>query len=210
MSFVKKFILFLVDFFYPVKFYGKENIPNGSAVFTCNHFSAIDSTYVIRGYKQDIRFLAKKELFNNKLFGKILKWFGAIPIDRDNPDIQSLLASIKVLKEGHKLVIFPEGTRNKSGSIKLQEIKGGSVVFAVKAKCPIVPIMILEKAYIFCRNKIIFGKPFTLEQFYDKKLTDELIAQMGQLVYEKMEEQQKLLIGKLPEKKRLKYENFKG
>ena len=208
MNFFKRAGLFIAGIFYPIKVYGKENIPEGSAVFTCNHFSALDCAYIVTAYKKDMRFLAKKELFKCKLFAKIIKSFGAIPIDRDKPDMQSLLAAVKSLKEGYKLAIFPEGTRNKTGTIKLQEIKGGSVVFAVKAKCPIVPIMILKKARIFTSNKIIFGKPFTLEQFYGEKLNEEVIAKMDEIVYSKMVEQQKLLIEKLPEKKRKKYENI--
>ena len=140
-------------------------------------------------------------MFKNKLVAKIIKSYGAIPIDRDNPDMKSLLAAIKHIKEGHKLAIFPEGTRNKTNTNELQEIKGGTVVFAVKAKCPIVPIMIDNKSKIFRKTHMIIGKPFTLEEFYGKKLSDEDIVKLDEIVKEKMIEQQKILFNDCIKKK---------
>lgn len=200
MKFWQKVPVFFFGLMYPSKIYGKENIPEGGAVLVCNHFKAIDCGFMVKAYDKDVYFLAKNELFKNKLFARLIKSYGAIPIDRQNPDMKSLLAAIRVLKDGHKLAIYPEGTRNKTGSNELQEIKGGTVVFAVKAKCPIVPIMMLKKPKIFSKTKIIVGKPFTLEEFYGQKLTDEVIEQMGNLVRSKMIEQQQELI-KLTTKK---------
>lgn len=204
MNFFHKTALFCFNLIYPYKIYGKENIPTGSAVFVCNHFSAIDCGFIADAYNKDIYFLAKKELFKNKLIGGIIKSFGAIPIDRDNPDMKSLVAAIRVLKDGHKLAIFPEGTRNKSGTNELQPIKGGTVTFAVKAKCPIVPMMLLNKAKPFRKTKLIIGKPFTLEEFYSKKLTPEVIEQMGEIVSNKMKEQQAILLELTKKKKKNK------
>ena len=93
---------------------------------------------------------------------------GGLPIDRDNPDMKSLMTALKVLKEGHKLAIFPEGTRNKTGSTELQPIKGGAMIFAVKAKSPIVPIMIDRKLKMFRKSNVIVGKPFELTEYYGK------------------------------------------
>lgn len=193
MNFLHKIPLFFFNILYPCKIYGKENIPKGSAVFVCNHFSALDCGYIAKVYNKDIYFLAKKELFKRKLFGKIVTSYGAIPIDREKPDIKSLFVATKVLKDGHKLTIFPEGTRNITGTNELQSIKGGTVVFAVKAKCPIVPMMIENKAKIFRKNSIIIGKPFSLDGFYDKKLTQDAIADMEELVRNKMLEAQRNL-----------------
>ena len=182
MNFLHKIPVFFFSLLYPLKIYGKENIPDDGAILICNHFRAIDCGFIIRAYNKDVKFLAKQELFKNKLLSKIIKSYGAIPIDRDNPDMKSLLAAIKHIKEGHKLAIFPEGTRNKTNTNELQEIKGGTVVFAVKAKCPIVPIMIDNKSKIFRKTHMIIGKPFTLEEFYGKKLSDEDIVKLDEIV----------------------------
>lgn len=193
MKFLLRIPIFFFSLFYPMKVYGKENIPSGGAVLVCNHFRAIDCGFIKRIYYKNIKFLAKKEVFKNKIIGKIAKAYGGIPIDRENPDMKSLLEAIKEIKKGHKLCIFPEGTRNISGTDELQEIKGGSAVFSVKAKCPIVPIMMLKKSKIFRKTKIIIGKPFELEEYYGKKLTEQDIAEMDKIVREKMIEQQDIL-----------------
>lgn len=193
MNFFHKIPLFFFSLFYPCKIYGKENIPESGAILVCNHFRAIDCGFVARAYSKDIYFLAKNELFKNKLIGKIIKSYGGIPIDREHPDMKSLLSAVKAVKEGHKLCIFPEGTRNKTNTTELQELKGGCEVFAVKAKCPIVPMMIYNKAKIFRRTKIIIGQPFELDEFYGKKITDENLKIMSGIVREKMCEQQDVL-----------------
>ncbi len=193
MNFFQKIPIFFFSLLYPIKVYGKENIPEGGAVLVCNHFRAIDCGFIARICDKDIKYLAKKEIFKNKLFSKIVRSYGGIPIDRDNPDMKSLLEAIKEIKKGNKLCIFPEGKRNVTGTADLQEIKGGSVIFSVKAKCPIVPIMMLKKAKIFSRTKIIIGKPFELSEYYGKKLSEEDINALDQIVREKMIEQQNIL-----------------
>ena len=193
MNFFHKIPIFFFSLLYPLKVYGKENIPDGGCVMVSNHFRAIDCGFIARVYNKDIKFLAKEELFKNKLIAKIIKSYGAIPIDRENPDMKSLLQAIKTIKNGHKLFLFPEGTRNRTGTTKLQEIKGGAAVFAVKAKCPIVPIIIDKKAKIFRKTHLIIGKSFELSEFYDKKFSDEDINLMGKIIKEKMiAEQDKL------------------
>ena len=193
MNFFQKIPIFFFSLLYPIKVYGKENIPKGGAVLVCNHFRAIDCGFIARICDKDIKYLAKKEIFKNKLFSKIVRSYGGIPIDRDNPDMKSLLEAIKEIKKGNKLCIFPEGKRNVTGTSDLQEIKGGSVIFSVKAKCPIVPIMMLKKAKIFRKTKIIIGKPFELTEYYGKKLSTEDIDCLDQIVRKKMIEQQDIL-----------------
>ena len=199
-----KFIVKCFNVLFPSKIYGKENIPEGGVLISCNHFSAADCGYIAKAYNKDINFLAKKELFKNKLFAKIIKAFGAIPIDRDNPDMKTMLSVIKILKNDHKLLIFPEGTRNKSGTDQLQELKGGVAIFSVKAKKPVLPVMILKKAGLFRRAKLLIGKPFEFSEFYDKKLTDDDIKAMDEILVSKMKEVQTQLKQILADKKKKK------
>ena len=194
--------LFLLNRLYPSKTHNKENFPQGKAVIVSNHLHAIDCVYIAKIYNRDIYFLAKQELFKKKFISKLLKSLGGVPIDRDNPDMRTLMSAIKMLKEGHKLVIFPEGTRNKTGTTELQPIKGGAMVFAVKSKSPIVPIMVDRKARLFRRSHVIVGEPFELSEFYDRKLTDQDMEAMNEIVAEKMREQQELLNKILQEKKK--------
>lgn len=202
MNFFHRIPIFFFNILCPLRIYGKENIPDGKAVIVSNHFHACDCGFVAELYPKDIYFLAKKEIFKNKLVSAIVKSYGGIPIDRDNPDMASLINAIRVLKDGHKLVLFPEGTRNKTGTTELQPIKGGAMVLAVKAKSKIVPVMMDKKLKIFRRTNIIVGKPFELDEFYGVKLTDEKISEMEKIVYEKMVEQQRILFELLGAKKK--------
>ena len=195
---VKSFLLL-----YPMKVFGKENIPEGGALIVCNHFRAIDPGFIAGFYSDDIFFLAKKELFKNRLLSKIIKAFGGIPIDRENPELKSMLAAVKILKEGHKLAVFPEGTRNKSGTETLQPLHSGSAFFAVKAKSPVVPVMILKKQKIFRKTYLIIGQPFELDDYYGRQLSREEIRQMDSVIYSKMVEQHNILKNMFDEKGKL-------
>ena len=104
----------LFTLIFPSKVYGKNNFPQGKALIVANHYTAIDPCYMLKFAKKDIFFLAKKEAIENKRFGKFLISVGAIPIDRENNDVRAMMNAIKVLKEEKKLVVFPEGTRNKT------------------------------------------------------------------------------------------------
>ena len=194
MTKFQNFLLKIAYFIFPCKIYNYENLPDGKAVLVLNHFSFVDPIFFLKLTKNDtMHILAKKELFEKKIASKILKSFNGIPIDRENPGINSIIQVTRALKNGCKDGIFPEGTRNKSGSTKPLQFKGGSVVFALKAKCPIVPVMMLKKAKIFSKTKIIVGEPIFFDEYYDKKLSNDEINELGILIREKMIKCQKEL-----------------
>ena len=142
---------------------------------------------------EDVRLVAKEKKVDP--LDKYIKYIDAPSVERsaDNPDMKSLLEAIKEIKKGNKLCVFPEGRRNVSGTSDLQEIKGGSIVFSIKAKCPIVPIMMLKKSKIFRKTHVIIGKPFELSDYYGKKLTEEDMNVLAEVVRSKMIEQQEIL-----------------
>lgn len=114
----------------------------------------------------------------------------AIPIDRGKTDLKAIKMSMKVLAENKILTIFPEGTRNKTNE-DLGEVKAGAGMLAIKTKTPIVPVWIEKKPRIFRLNTIKFGKPFTLEEYYDKKLTSDVLAEAGEKIAERLLENKK-------------------
>ncbi|MBR2614128.1 MAG: 1-acyl-sn-glycerol-3-phosphate acyltransferase [Clostridia bacterium] len=190
----KRFLLAIFNCFYPVKVYGKQNLPEGGALIVSNHFSAIDPAIMHRVYHKDIYFLAKKEIYEKKVWHAILNSLGAIPIDRENVDLPSMMKAIRTLKEGHKLVVYPEGTRNKTGSNEIQDVKAGSVLFSIKAKKPIVPVIEYKKPKLFRRSYLYVGKPFEFSDFYDKKLTQQDYKELEVVLKNKMVEARKALI----------------
>lgn len=158
-------------FVLPTKVKGKKNLPKGGAVLICNHQSVLDiPTIGLNIYKQQ-NFLGKKELFEKKLKGKFYKTLGGIPIDRQNPGIESVKQCLSVLKNDQRLLVFPEGTRKTEHN--LQDFKSGAIMFAIKTKKPIVPMWIDKKPKLFCRNTLRIGKPIYFDQYYGKKLTED-------------------------------------
>ena len=189
MNWFQKLLLKIVGVFFPTKVYGIENVPEGGVVIVCNHYRFIDPVNLARILKNEkTYFVAKKELFNKKIVSKILKSYGGLPIDREKPDFNSLIQILKVLKNENKLVIFPEGTRNRTKTNALQPLKDGAGIFAVKSKKPIVPIMMKNKPRLFRKTKVYIGKPFELSDYYSKKLDEETLKSINDLIFNKMNE----------------------
>jgi len=126
---------------YPAKIIGKENIPKGSCIIASNHTSNLDAILLALHTWEKKYYLAKKELFSNKASASFYKGLGCIKIDREKSDVNAIKTCLKVLKDGKKLVIFPEGTRNNNEGMELGEVKHGVAMFATKAKVPIVPML---------------------------------------------------------------------
>lgn len=181
----KFFVYIWVWIMFPTAFKGKRNIPKGRAILICNHTSNVDPILLILSTWRTQYFLAKKELFTNCLMRGIMKAAHGIKIDRGKTDLKAIKACLKVLNEDKILTIFPEGTRNKTES-DLSEVKAGAAMFAIKTKTPIVPVWIKKKPRLFRPNVLQYGKPFTLEEFYEEKLTNEVMEKAGQKIAQKL------------------------
>ena len=186
---------------YPTKVIGKKNLPKGSCIIASNHTSNLDAVVFALNTWEKKYYLAKKELFKNKFMTFFLKRFGAIKIDRQTSDVSAIENSLKVLKNGKKLVIFPEGTRVNNENMELGQVKQGVSMFAIKAKTQIVPMFLLSRPKMFKRNKIFIGKPFSLDEFYDKRLDNETLSQATLIVEEKMNELREFALNSLTKKK---------
>ena len=171
---------------YPCKIYGKENLKKGKAVLTMNHTSNLDAVNIVLGTFEKKYFLAKKELFKNKLFGAFIKAMGGIKIDRQSADVGAIKNALKVLKNNKKLIIFPEGTRNKSDNVELGEVKSGAAMLAIKAKAPIIPVWVYNRPHAFRMTKILIGKPYELDEFYGAKITEEVLDKASEIVSQKL------------------------
>lgn len=188
-------------FFFPTKFVGKKNMPEGPCIIASNHTSNMDAINLAVHTWEKKYFLAKKELFKNKLVGFFMRKWGGIKIDRQGNDVNAIKESLRVLKNGKKLVIFPEGTRNHNENMEMGEVKQGVAMFAIKAKVEIVPMFIMKKPKIWRRNRVIIGQPFDLSQFYGKKLSTEELAEATSIVATKMEELREQTLNSLTKKK---------
>ena len=190
-----------VRFCFPAKFVGKENIPKGPCIIASNHTSNLDAVLLAVHTWEKKFYLAKKELFKCKLFGSILKCVGAVKIDRQETDVGAIKNCMRLLKNGKKLVIFPEGTRNHNDDMQLGQVKHGVAMFAIKAKVPIVPMFITKKPRFWRKTKVVIGKPFLLEEFYGKKLDNDTLTQASDQVVAKIDQLRESQLNALTKKK---------
>lgn len=120
---------------------GLEHLPaDGAVIVASNHVTGWDPPLLGVVLPRPIHYMAKEELFRNKLLGAVIRALGAFPVKRGATDISSVKQALKLLREGKVFGIFVEGTRSRSG--ELQEAKGGAAMFAVKTQSPVVPCYI--------------------------------------------------------------------
>jgi 1-acyl-sn-glycerol-3-phosphate acyltransferase len=149
-------------FSYKLVVINKENIPKSGAIIFCpNHTSNIDSILLAVSTKRRIRFMAKSELFKNKIFAVFLRKLGVFPIKRKTRDESALKIAENILKNNGALGIFLEGTRSKTG--ELLRPKSGASLLAIKTNSPILPVCIasiVNKGIvrIFRKTVVKFGK----------------------------------------------------
>ena len=124
-------------------FQGQENIPRkGGAILAINHVSYLDFAIAGTGVlpvKRYVRFMAKKEIFDNKIAGPLMRGMHHINVDRSNGSA-SFVTALRALKAGEIIGIFPEGTISTSFEIK--GLKSGAVRLAAGADVPIIPTIV--------------------------------------------------------------------
>ena len=160
----------LLHILWRIEVVGKENIPRGRAhVITSNHLSDLDPVYILEAVFSWKRYtiLAKQELFKNPLIGWFLSCMGAVPIDRGKGDMGTVNKVTDECKNGTPILIFPEGTRSKTG--ELLTLKRGAFLIAGNADADMVPCRIIydtpdKRMHMFCRIRICFGTPIPAEE----------------------------------------------
>lgn len=142
-----------------VRFVNRERAVNeGGAIIACNHASFLDPPFVATIYKAPIHFLARNTLFKG-LFGKLIARLNAVPVDRDQADLKSMKTIIRTLREGNRVLIFPEGTRTEDG--ELLEAKAGVGMLIAKSGVPVQPVRLLGTYETFPRSGKFRAHPLT-------------------------------------------------
>lgn len=148
----------IVKFFFciafNIKFEGVDNIPqHGGVIFACNHRSYADPILMALKVKKPFSYMAKSELFKGNAFEKLIRFFGAFPVERGKGDLTIVDTCVDVLKSGRNLAIFPEGTRSKNG--KLGRGKTGVALVASQTGADVVPMAIVYGEKLKFRTKVI-------------------------------------------------------
>lgn len=170
---------------------GAEKIPANSAVlFVSNHQANFDIPILLGYLDKPKGFVAKVELAKLPLVSTWMEKIQCVFLDRDNVrnSLQAINQAIEILKNGHSMIIFPEGTRSKCE--QMGEFKKGSLKLAIKAQAPIVPLtingsykimgqkgMVIEPAQV----KVVVGDPI-----YPTNLSKEEKENLAELVKERI------------------------
>ena len=118
----------------------REFLPEaGGALIVANHVSFLDPAAVGAAFRKPIYYLARKTLFKGFL-GWLLPRIQVLPVDLGKGDLASMKRILGLLKEGHRVLIFPEGTRSPDGT--LQEAEAGIGFILAKGEVPVVPVRI--------------------------------------------------------------------
>lgn len=149
------------------KKYSKKLV--GGAIIAANHTAFIDPFVVgVTFWQRRLYFLAAEVVMQGKLRSFLLKGVGAIKIDRNSTDIEAIKKSIGVLKEGHPLLVFPQGGITKDDDV--ENIKSGAVLIALQAGVPIVPMHILPRSAWYKSRTVIIGNEINPQKFCTKKI----------------------------------------
>ncbi len=185
---IRPICFILAKIIYRVQVKGINNVPKNSACIICgNHVHAMDAPVLLASVNRKINFMAKEELWKNVGFRFIAWIFNVFPVRRGKKDTDAVKKSLKVLKKGEILGMFPEGTRN--GMKKGIKPKNGAVNLAIKAGVPIIPFGVTGTFKPFKKVVYSFGEPLDFSKYSEmakdketvQSLTDEVMAKVVEL-----------------------------
>lgn len=202
----KAFCRGFMKLFYPYEVVNGNSIPEGKSYIICsNHLSYLDPVFINVSQTRLIRFMAKKELFKNKLFGALITKLGAFPVNRGSDGGKAIGFAEELLKEGECIGIFIEGTRSKTG--KLGRGHMGAMLIARETGTPVIPCCITGKQNFikpFRRTKITYGEPITCEQLGFKTGDNRELRAAAALVMTKIGELREQHVSEFEAKKKPK------
>ena len=168
-AFLYKTLASFFRFVFQIHVHGEENIPEDGGLLVCpNHISAMDVIMLsVAMKKRQVRYMAKAELFKMPVLKQLITCLGAFPINRGAGDVAAIRKTIKLLKEGQTVGMFPQGTRYTGVHPRNSSVKSGAGMMAHRANVPVLPVAIITKGYrvrIFKRVDIVFGKAMMPEE----------------------------------------------
>jgi 1-acyl-sn-glycerol-3-phosphate acyltransferase len=171
----------------------------GGVVVISNHQSHFDPPLIAAGLPRRLNFLARKSLFRFKPFAKLIHLLDAIPLDKEGIGFEGIKESLKRLRAGEMILVFPEGERTWDGEIA--PFLQGSLVLAQRSKATILPTALNGCYNAWARTKkiprlwgkirVIYGKPIPYNEFKDmneeelRKLLEIKIAELFQILKNK-------------------------
>ena len=168
--------------FFRARVIGKENVPSeGAIILAANHMSNWDPPILATFLDRKVNYMAKEELFANKIFAKAIRNLGAFPVKRGTADRNAIKKALSLLKEGKCLGLFPEGTRSRTG--ELGKAEAGVGLIAAMSKVAVLPAAIIgtnkifSSGNIFPRLTVVYGRPIMFKGSTKDKAALETFSQ---------------------------------
>lgn len=176
-----------IKWLYRLRAEGVENLPQeGGFVLAANHVSNFDpwplgTPLFPRRY---LRFMAKAELFWWPL-GPLIRAGGAFKVRRGERDVEAMATAVELVRDGHVVVMFPQGTRQTKGIVKKHKPRShrGAARIALEAKAPLVPAAIAgtDRLSRLGPLRVRYGKPLDIDGLEPREATERLMAEIERL-----------------------------
>ncbi|WP_254510053.1 lysophospholipid acyltransferase family protein [Anatilimnocola floriformis] len=174
-----------------LRWQGSENFPKAGGGLICsNHQSFFDPVLVGLTCNRRMNYLARDTLFHNPILAPLIRYLDAIPIDREGGGLAGLKETLRRLKAGEQVLIFPEGTRTPDGEVL--PLKPGFCSVARRSKAPLVPVGLdgafqawprTAKLPRLGRMAVVIGEPISAEliaNMSDEQIVTELASRIQQ------------------------------
>jgi 1-acyl-sn-glycerol-3-phosphate acyltransferase len=172
---------------YRLRASGVENLPKeGGYVLAANHISNFDPWPLGLPIwpQRYLRFMAKSELFWWPL-GPIIRSGGAFQVRRGERDLEAMARAVELVREGHVVVMFPHGTRQRKGLVKKYQPRShtGAARIALEANAPLVPVAIAgtDRLSRLGPLRVRYGKPLDLDGLDPRAATEQLMVEIERL-----------------------------
>ena len=181
----------IVGFVLNIKVINKNNEPDDSGCIVCaNHSSGSDPVALCYSFrKNQVFFMAKKELFKIPLFAQLIRVLGAFPVDRSISDVSAVKKAVSLVKDKHSLGIFPQGHRFKGENPRGTKTKNGMALIATRTEADIIPCYIWRKknrSRIFRRTYVIIGERIPFESLEYNPDANGEYARITDIVFDKI------------------------
>ena len=171
--------------------FGCRNIPRrGGCIIACSHQSFLDPVIIGFSSSRAVNYLARSSLFKRGIFAALIRSYGAMELERDEADMKALKKCVERLRRGEIVLLFPEGTRTRTGEIG--PLKPGVFLISSRAGVPVVPAAVEGSLKAWPRGRLL-PRPAMVRIAYGEPIYPE----KGGASYRRMAQELRIVMKKL-------------